>query len=142
MRIRSIAMLLGTLGLMECNGTGPVFTPSALNSPFALQTINAAAIPAVVIDSANPPLRLDALSGTITINVDHTFVDVTTFRQTLAGVVSTRTVNCTGVYQAVGSVFEFVESGPAPECNFTFSGVLNGATLSASVLGIPATFSQ
>jgi hypothetical protein len=135
-------MLLGTLGLLVCSDTGPAFAPSSLSGPFLLQTINAVAIPAVVIDSANPPLRLDALSGTITIRADNTFTDVTTLRQTLGGVVSTRSVNCGGTYTAVGNVFQFVEVGPTPDCSFTFTGVLSGTTLSAAVLGVPATFSQ
>jgi hypothetical protein len=142
MRIRSFAMLLGTLGLVACNDTDPAFAPSAFSGPYVLQSINDVAIPAVVIDSANPALRLDALSGTITIKADNTFTDVTTLRQTLAGVVSTRTVNCGGTYTAVGNVFQFVESGPPPGCGFTFTGVVSGATLTASVLGVPATFGQ
>jgi hypothetical protein len=142
MRIRSVAILLGMLGLVACNDTDPAFAPSALTSPYVLQTINDVAIPAVVIDSGVPSLRLDALSGTITIRADNTFTDVTTFRQTLSGVVSTRTVNCGGTYTAVGNVFQFVEAGPAPGCGFTFTGVVSGTTLSASVLGVPATFSQ
>ncbi len=143
MRSIAIALLLGTLGFVACtsNDNNVVGTPSAPNAPFALQTVNGAALPAVVFDSANPPLRLDALSGAITIGPANVFSDVTTFRQTLGGVVSTRTVTCTGTFNAVGNVFEFME-GAAPDCGLTFTGVLSGATLTASVLGAPAVFSQ
>ncbi len=144
MRNIAMAFLLGTLGFVACtndNNNNLVFTPSALNGPFALQTVNGAALPAVVFDSANPPLRLDALSGAITIMAGNVFSDVTTFRQTLSGVVSTRTVTCTGTFTAVGNVFQFVE-GVAPDCGLTFTGVLSGTTLTAAVLGVPAVFSQ
>jgi hypothetical protein len=141
MRSIAIALLLGTLGFAACTDDDNVFAPSALNGPFALQTVNAAAVPAAVFDSANPPLRLDALSGTITIKPNNAFSDVTTFRQTLGGVVSTRTVTCTGTYTAVGNVFEFAEAA-TPDCGLTFTGVLSGTALTASVLGAPAVFSQ
>ena len=142
MRSIATALLLSALGFAACtDDDNPIFTPSALNGPFILQTVNTAALPAAVFDSASPPLRLDALSGTITIKPDNAFSDVTTFRQTLGGVVSTRTVTCTGTYRAVGNVFEFVEAG-TPDCGLSFTGVLSGTALAASVLGAPAVFSQ
>jgi hypothetical protein len=142
MRIAAIGVLVATLGVAACNDTDPAFAPSALNGPFVLQSVNGAAVPAVVIDSANPPLRLDALSGTITVMRNNAFTDVTRFRQTLNGVISTRTVTCTGSYAAVGNVFQFVETTSTPQCGFTFTGVISGNTLSASVLGVSAVFSQ
>ena len=143
MRSIAIALLLGSLGFAACSDNNNlVATSSIQNSVFTLQTVNGAAVPAVVFDSANPPLRLDALSGAITINANNLFSDVTTFRQTLGGVVSTRTVTCVGNYSQVGNVFEFVEAGIGPDCGLTFSGVLNGTALAASVLGVPAVFSQ
>jgi len=144
MRSIAVALLLGTLGFAACtdDDANLVFTNSALNGPFVLQTVSGVPLPAVVFDSANPPLRLDALSGTITIKRDHTFSDVTTFQQTLHGAVSTRTVTCIGTYTAVGNVFEFVEAGATPACGLTFTGLLTGTALTASVLGVPAVFSQ
>jgi len=143
MRGKAMALLLSALGFAACNlDEGPTFTPSTLNGPFALQVVNGAALPAAVFDSANPPLRVDALSGVITIKSDNTFSDVTTFRQTLRGVVTTRTVTCVGTFTAVGSVFEFVEAGSLPDCGLMFSGQVSGTSLSASVLGVPAMYSQ
>ncbi len=143
MRTTAIALLFGTLGLAACNtGNDLGFTPSALTAPYVLQTANGAALPAVVFDSASPPLKLEAVAGVITIKPNNVFSDVTTFRQTLGGVVSARTVSCIGTYNAVGNVFEFVETGPLPDCSRTFTGVLSGTTLTASVLGAPAVFSQ
>ena len=143
MRVAVIALLLGTLGLAACDDSGDVIIlPNALTGTFVLQTVNGQALPAVVVDSANPPLRIDALSGSITINAGNTFADVTSFRQTLRGVISTRTVTCTGTYMVVGTVFRFVELTPAPDCGRTFTGVVLGNTLTASVLGVPAVFTQ
>ena len=143
MRSIAIALLLGTLGFAACSDNDNlVVTSGAPNRLFTLQTVNGAAVPAVVFDSANPPLRLDALSGAITIEPGNVFVDVTTFRQTLSGVVSIRTATCIGTYTAVGNVFEFVEAGAGPDCGLTFSGVLSGTALTASVLGVPALFSE
>src|SRR6185295_12055911 len=100
MRTRAIALLAGLLGLAACDASNNVtIVPNSLTGTFVLQTVNGAALPAVVIDSANPALRIDALSGAITINGNNTFSDVTSFRQTLRGVVSTRTVTCTGTYR-------------------------------------------
>jgi hypothetical protein len=143
MRSIAIGLLLGTLAVAACSDhDNLVVTPSIQNRVFTLQTVNGAALPAVVFDSANPPLRLDALFGAITINPNNLFSDVTTLQQTLSGVVSTRTVTCTGTYSQVGNVFEFVEAGIGPDCGLTFSGVLSGTALAASVLGVPAVFSQ
>jgi hypothetical protein len=143
MRSLAIGLLLGTVGVAACaDNNNLVVTPSIQNRVFALQTVNGAAVPAVVFDSANPPLRLDALSGAITINANNLFSNVTTFRQTLGGVVSTRTATCTGTYSQVGNVFEFAEAGIGPDCGLSFSGVLTGTALAASVLGVPAVFSQ
>jgi hypothetical protein len=142
-RVAVLALLLGTLGLAACDDNNNVtIAPNALTGTFVLQTVNDQALPAVVVDSANPPLRIDALSGSITIDAGNTFVDVTSFRQTLRGVVSNRTVTCSGTYTVVGTVFRFVELTPAPDCGRTFTGVVLGNTLTASVLSVPAVFTQ
>src|SRR5262245_21026880 len=132
MRITVIALLCGTLSLAACDDShDPTVVPNALTGVFVLQTVNGASVPAVVVDSANPALRLDAVSGSITINANNTFVDVTVFRQTLRGVVSTRTVTCAGTYTVVGTVFEFVETTTVVDCGRIFTGVVLGTTLSA-----------
>jgi hypothetical protein len=141
MRLKTVALLLGTLGLAACdNSTDLTVVPNVLTGTFALQTVNSVALPAVVVDSANPALRIDALSGAITIGVNNTFSDITTIRQTLAGVVTTRTVTCSGIYTVVGTVFQFVEATPTADCGRTFTGVVLGTTLNASVLDVPAVF--
>ena len=139
MRISAIALVLGTLAFAACDdNNGVTVVPNVLTGTFLLQTVDSHALPAAVVDSANPPLRIDVLSGTITINPNNTFVDVVAIRQTLRGVISTRTVTCTGTYTVVGTVFEFVETAPTPDCSRTFTGVVLGTTLNASVLGFPA----
>jgi hypothetical protein len=141
MRLIAIAVLLGTVGLIACDDNNDVtIGPNVLTGTFALQSVNGVALPAVVVDSANPPLRLDALSGAITITNNNSFTDVTTFRRTLGGIVSTRTVTCAGTYTVVGAVFEFVEAATVPDCGRTFTGVVQGTALNASVLGVAAMF--
>jgi hypothetical protein len=143
MRGKAIGLVLSALGFAACNlDTGPTFIPSTLNGPFALQVVNGASLPAAVFDSASPPLRVDALNGVITIKPDNTFSDVTTFRQTLRGVITTRAVTCVGTYTAVGNVFQFVETGSLPDCGLTFTGVVSGTSMTASVLGVPAVYGQ
>ncbi len=142
MRMTPIVLVLAALGLAACNDTNNngVVSPNVLAGSFVLQSVSGNSLPAVVVDSANPALRLDALSGVISINGGGQFVDATTFRQTSNGVISTRTVTCPGTYTVVGTVFSFVETTPAPDCGRTFTGVITGTTLTASVLGIPAIF--
>ena len=85
MRITAIALLLGTLGLAACDDSNdPIIVPNVLTGTFTLQTVNGAPLAAAVIDSANPALRIDALSGTITINANGTFTDVTTVSANVA----------------------------------------------------------
>lgn len=139
MRIIAVGLLLGALGLAGCANNDTVIPPNALTGRFNLQAVNGTALPAVVVDSANPALRIDALSGAIVVNANDTFTDVTSIRQTLRGVTSTRTVTCSGTYTVVGTVFDFVEAATT-DCGRTFTGVVSGTTLNASVLGIPAVF--
>jgi hypothetical protein len=143
MRITTTAVVLATLALAACSmGSDLEFLPSTLDAPFILQSVNGAALPAVVVDSAIPSLRLDAVSGVITIKPNNIFTFVTTFRQTQGNLVSTQTVSCAGTYTAVGLVFQFVEAALPPNCGITFSGVVSGTALNTTVLGVPAVFSQ
>jgi hypothetical protein len=139
--MRPLALLFGAVVLAACE-SDPTIPPSTLNVPFVLQTVNGALLPAAVFDSATPSVRLDALSGAITIRGNNTFTDVTTFRQISGGIVSTKTATCTGTFASVGNVFQFMEAGPADGCGHTFTGVVSGVSMTASVLGVPAVFSQ
>ena len=49
-------------------------------------------------------------------------------------------MTCTGTYTVVGNTFTFVETTLAPDCGRTFTGVLNGTTLRASLFGLPAVY--
>jgi len=141
MRIAALTALVGTLCLAACDDTNDVLLiPLARTGTFVLQTVDGNTLPVVVVDSVSPPLRIEVLSGAITITTTNVFSDVTTFRQTRAGVVTTRTVSCTGTFTVVGNDFTFVEAVAAPDCGRTFTGRLSGNTLVASVLGVPAVF--
>jgi hypothetical protein len=141
MRIAAISLLLATLCLGACDDTNDVIiVPIARTGTFILQTVNGQALPAVAVDSVSPPLRIEVLSGAITINANNTFADNATFRQTLGGTVTTRSVICAGTYTIVSNTLTFTESGPSPDCGRTFSGVLTGTTLTASILGATAVY--
>jgi len=141
MRNATVVLLFATLAVAACE-SDTTLAPDLVNVPFRLQSVNGALIPAALFDSATPPVRVDALSGAITLRPDNTFTDVTTLRQTVAGVASNRTVACDGTFASVGLVFEFTETAATPECGRTFSGVVSGSSLAASVLGVPAVFSR
>ena len=132
-RITAFALLLGTIGLGVQKENAGTFT---------LQKVNGNRLPATVLDSIDLTLRIDALSGTFTINDDGSFSDATLFRVTAAGVVSRRTVICQGTYTYLATGIQFVEAGIAPDCGRTFVGMVVGNTLNASVRGAPAVFTS
>lgn len=141
MRITALTVLLGTLCLAACDDTNNVVSIASRTDAFILQTVNGQALPVTIIDSISPPLRIDVLSGAISLTTTNGFTDVTTFRQTLDNVVTTPTVSCTGTVTRVGNVFTFVEA-VAANCSRTFTGTLTGTTMSASVLGFPAVYTR
>lgn len=88
----------------------------------------------------NPPLRIEVLSGSITLNNNSTFSDITDFRQTLAGVVTTNSVVCSGTFTVAGNLITFQEAVLPNGCGGTFTGVLTGNQLEASIRGVPAVY--
>jgi hypothetical protein len=141
MRIAAAALLLGSLCLAACdNSNDVIIVPVARTGTFVLQTINGHSLPATAFDSISPPLRIDVLSGAITITTTNAFTDVVAFQQTLGGVLTTRTVSCSGTYTFAGNIFTFVETTVAPDCGRTFTGVLTGTTLSAPLFGTTAVY--
>ena len=68
-----------------------IIVPLARTGTFVLQTVNGQALPVDIVDSVSPPLRIDVVSGAITISDNFTFVNVAGLRQTLGGIISTRT---------------------------------------------------
>jgi hypothetical protein len=135
MRIAALGLLIGSLCLAACDDTNDVIlVPLGRTGTFTLQTVNGQALPVTIADSVSPPLRIDVLSGAITIADNFTFTDVTTFRQTLAGTVSTRSIARTGTYTVAGNQFTFVEDA-ATDCGRSFTGIMTGTTLRASLVG-------
>jgi hypothetical protein len=141
MRIPALTALIGILCLAGCDDSSDIILiPLSRTGTFVLQTVNNHGLPATVVDSINPAVRIDVTSGAITITATNAFTDVFAFRQTRGGIISTRTVSCTGTYTVDGNDFTFVEAVVAPDCGRTFTGRLSGNVLSSSVLGIPAVF--
>ena len=86
MRIKAIALLLGTLGtlgLSACDGSSDILLLPATSrfGTFILQTVNSSALPVVIIDSISPAVKIAVVSGSIVISTNNTFTNATTFRR-------------------------------------------------------------
>ena len=141
MRKLPLALLAGAALLAGCDNKDLVNVVLADRlGTFALTSANGNALPAIVADSTSPPLRIEVLSGHMTLRADNTFDDVVDFRQTLGGIVSTSQVACTGTFTLAGNnVISFQEAGPAP-CGQQFDGTLDAGTLSATIRGVAYVF--
>lgn len=141
MRKATFALLLGTLCLAACEGNSNVIVVTTLPR-FVLRTVNGVALPAVVFDSVSRGLRLEALSGTFDLNTDNTFTSITQFRQTSAGVATTRTATCTGTFTTAGTTVTFTGTQVTADCASTFAGVLVDNTLTTFIRGATALYSR
>jgi hypothetical protein len=141
MRLASIALLLGTLALGACDDDDlNLIVPFPVTGTFLLQSANGSPLPATIETTASPPLQVLVLSGSIVINSNGTFSNTGSFRQTLSGVVSTFTVNCTGTFSVSGNTITFVEAASSANCGDTFTGTQNGNTLTTTLNGVPAIY--
>lgn len=144
MRIAAMALLVGSLCVAACDDSDNlnfVIPPNAIGT-FTLISVNGNALPAIVADTVSPPLTIRALSGQIVINANSTFSDVVLLEQTVQGnIITTSTRSCTGTFSSSGNTLTFVEAATSG-CGRTFTGVLSGTTLTASVLGVPAVFAR
>ena len=141
MRLASIALLLGTLALGACDDDDlNLIVPFPVTGTFLLQSANGSPLPAQIENTTSPSLQVVVLSGSIAINSNGTFSSVGTFRQSLAGVVSTFTVNCTGTFSVSGNTITFVEAASSANCGDTFTGTQNGNTLTTTLNGVPAIY--
>ena len=143
MRSTVFGLLLGSLCLAACSDTTNgvvVHLPEA--TPFALRTVNGQALPARIVDSLNPQLRREVVSGAFSINANRTFSRITRFRETRGLVVVVRVVACSGSFSGGGSNFTFVDAGGSLECDRVFSGVVAGDVLSTTLRGFSAIYSR
>jgi hypothetical protein len=143
MRIAAVTLLLASLALAACNDSNDVIiAPGTRSGTFILQTVDGHGLPAVVLDSLNSSIIVEALSGSITLSTNSTFADVTDLRLTLGTVISRRTVTCAGSFTFSADTLTFVESGPTPECARTFTGILTLGTLTTSLRGQSAVYTR
>ena len=144
MRIAAaIAFLAGSLCLAACDNVDENFViPFTRVGTFELQTANGLALPAILVDSVSPPLRIEAVSGNVVINADNTFSDAVLLRQTLGGVVTTQTVSCSGTFTVAGNVLTFSEVPDGNLCGETFTGTLVGRTLTATIRDVVGVFQR
>lgn len=140
MRIAPIALLVASAFVAACDDSNiNLIIPSRTSGTFILVSANGQSLPAVIVDSVNPPLRIAVLSGSITLNTDNTFGDVAVFSRTEGSVVTRNTVACSGTFVVNGNVLtfqEFVSDG----CGDRFTGVLSGNTLTTTIRAVPAVY--
>jgi hypothetical protein len=137
MRAKAIALFIGAMTLAACNdGDLTNVVIAGVDGTFILQSANGMSLPALLVDSVSPPLRIDVLSGSITLRPDGTFQDVTDFRRTVGTIVTNVHVICPGTYLVSGASIAFAETG-AEGCRDQFVGTLSGGnTLTASIRGV------
>lgn len=141
MRIAPLALLAGSLFTAACDDSDiNLILPVPVVGTFILQSVNGQRLPAVLVDSVSPPLRIEVLSGSITLNNNGTFTDLTEFRQTLGNMVTTSTLTCTGSYAVSGNVITFQEVVTPNGCGDRFTGIQTGNQLAASINGVPAVY--
>ena len=140
MRIVPLALLVGAVCLAGCSDDDNNFivVPSVTGT-FTLQTANGRPLPAIVVDSVSPPLRIEVLAGHITLRADGTFEDEVDFRQSLGGVVTNTQVVCPGTFTVSGNTISFTETGTGL-CVDRFTGTASGNTLTTSIRGVALVF--
>ena len=143
MRAKAIAFVLGAMTLAACDdGDLTNVVIAGVDRTFILQSANGMSLPALLVDSISPPLRIDVLSGSITLRPDGTFEDVTDFRRTVGTIATNVHVVCPGTYLVSGTTIAFAETG-TEGCRDRFDGILSGNagnTLSASIRGVRLVF--
>jgi hypothetical protein len=140
MRIAPLALLVGAVCLAGCNddNNNLIVVPS-VNGTFTLQTANGSPLPAVVVDSVSPPLRIEVLAGHITLRTNGTFEDEVDFQQSLGGLVTSTQVVCPGTFTVSGNTISFTETGTGI-CVSSFTGTTSGNTLTTSIRGVALVF--
>ena len=108
--------------------------PFEFPGSYFVETANGRLLPALVVDSGNR-LRVELISGRITLNANGSFGDVQEFRDNRGGVITTRGLSCPGAYTTSGNAITFIETGIGA-CNQRFNGTLDGDEMRVTVRGI------
>lgn len=101
--------------------------PIDVTGTFHLVTLNGSAPPVTLVDE--PDHLIEIIDEITTLNADGTYLDVTVFRETVAGVPTDLTFECPGTFTRSGSQFTFVDSESNGFCGATFTGTNDGDTL-------------
>ena len=90
-----------------CGGDdGPTGRATAVTGTYTLRTANGAPLPALLEDT---PARLEVLSGSLTLDADHTFTNQQRIRTTENGVATIRDVRLAGTYTVQGAMLTLVD---------------------------------
>lgn len=138
-----VAVVAGIVCISACDDNNHnILSTGGPSGVFILQTFDGRQVPTIVVDSAIPPIRVDIISGSLTINADLTFGSVTELRAIFAGIDSTRLIECTGTFAATGNVLTLIETGGSPNCGRTFTGTLAGGTFTTTLFGDTAVYAR
>ena len=114
-----LALFLPLAACGDDDGVGP---GADVVGTFNLQTINGAALPAVVLQIGAD--RIEITSGSIALNENRTFSAALTFRETVGGVVTTETETDSGTYTVSGNTVQLTAA----------NGTVATATISGNTL--------
>ena len=111
--------------------------PSGVVGPWSLQTVNGSALPFVVGQSGENKSEL--LADTIKLASAGGFIESSSFRTTLNGVVTLQTVADTGTYTLSGSTLTLSSTTSAGASG---SGTVSGNTITATIQGLAFVYKR
>jgi hypothetical protein len=94
---------------------------------YHMVSLNGSPPPVLLINE--PDLQVEILDEITTLNADGTYLDITIFRETNAGVATEQRFECPGTFTRSGANFNFVDDVSNGFCGATFSGSVEGNTL-------------
>lgn len=139
------ALVFGAVCFTGCDKTfdNLVILPSTTGT-FVLESANGLPLPAIVVDSVTPALRVEVVSGSIILRTDGTFEESIQFATTANGVQTTNNNVCSGTFFVSGTTITFNENAvtenTVASCGATFTGILNGNTLTTTIRGVALVF--
>lgn len=135
MRVSVKVAVIALLGLVAACGGGNdgINEPRSVAGTYTLQTVNGAALPFVVFETAG--YKIEVTGASYVLASAGTFSNSASFRETENGVVTTSTETVTGQYTVSGSNVTFTDSD-----GDVITGTLSGNNLQFSEDGMTAVF--
>jgi hypothetical protein len=132
---RTLAVALVATILAACGGDSPS-GPSTQTSPegnYTISTINGKALPAAVFSDTGG-FKIEVLTGTLAVQSGGKYSVVTSYRQTIAGIVSNYSDSSGGSWLLSGTTVMFTDGADASKIQGAWS---NSGTLTLSTTDVP-----